>query len=182
MNVQSHRWQKSVLALAAAAVFGLSAPHANALSLGNIVVQSALGEPLRAEIDIPEMNAEEAATLKASVASPEAFRAAGLEFNAALSGLRTSIQRRPNGRAYIRLTSDRPVNDPFVDMILEASWNTGRIVRDYTMLFDPPSLRSAPVAPSAPAASAGMAQSSPVQAQSAPGATTNATPASANST
>ena len=167
MNIQSHRWQKSAMALAAAALFGLSAHHANALSLGNIVVQSALGEPLRAEIDIPEMNAEEAATLKATVASPEAFRAAGLEFNAALSGLRTSIQRRANGRAYIRLTSERPVNDPFVDMILEASWNTGRIVRDYTMLFDPPNLRPAPATPTAPAT--GTAQSSPVQAQSAPG-------------
>ena len=167
MNIQSHRWQKSAMALAAAALFGLSAHHANALSLGNIVVQSALGEPLRAEIDIPEMNADEAATLKATVASPEAFRAAGLEFNAALSGLRTSIQRRANGRAYIRLTSDRPVNDPFVDMILEASWNTGRIVRDYTMLFDPPNLRAAPATPTSPAT--GTAQSSPAQAQSAPG-------------
>ena len=167
MNIQSHRWQKSAMALAAAALFGLSAHHANALSLGNIIVQSALGEPLRAEIDIPEMNADEAATLKATVASPEAFRAAGLEFNTALAGLRTSIQRRANGRAYIRLTSDRPVNDPFVDMILEASWNTGRIVRDYTMLFDPPNLRAAPAVPTAPAT--GAAQSSPAQAQPAPG-------------
>ena len=169
MNIQSHRWQKHAMALAAATLFGLSAPHAMALSLGNIVVQSALGEPLRAEIDIPEINAEEAATLKANVASPEAFRAAGLEFNAALSGLRTSIQRRANGRAYIRLTSDRPVNEPFVDMILEASWASGRIVRDYTMLFDPPNLRPAPVTPTAPAT--GAAQSSPVQPPSASGAT-----------
>ena len=171
MNIQSHRWHKSAMALAAAALFGLTAPYANALSLGNIIVQSALGEPLRAEIDIPEMNADEAATLKANVASPEAFRAAGLEFNAALSGLRTSIQRRANGRAYIRLTSDRPVNDPFVDMILEASWNTGRIVRDYTMLFDPPNLRLGAAGPTAAATNA--AQSSPVQAQSARGATTS---------
>ena len=155
------------MALAAAALFGLSASHVSALSLGTLVVQSALGEPLRAEIDIPEMTADEAATLKASVASPEAFRAAGLEFNAALTGLRTSIQRRANGRAYIRLSSDRAVNEPFVDMILEASWATGRIVRDYTMLFDPPNLRAAPATPTAPATS--TAQSSPVQAQAAAG-------------
>ena len=179
MNIQSHRWQKSALALATATLLTLSASHAHALSLGNIVVQSALGEPLRAEIDIPEMNADEAATLKATVASPEAFRAAGLEFNAALSGLRTSIQRRANGRAYIRLTSDRPVNDPFVDMILEASWNTGRIVRDYTMLFDPPNLRATPSAPTAP--STGTAQSSPVQTQSAPGIAINGAAAPAGS-
>lgn len=40
--------------------------------------------------------------------------------------------------AYLRLSSDRPIGEPFVDMILETSWNSGRIVRDYTMLFDPP--------------------------------------------
>ena len=174
MNIQSHRWHKSALALAAAAFFGLSAPSVSALSLGTIVVQSALGEPLRAEIDIPEMNADEAASLKAGVASPEAFRAAGLEFNAALTGLRVSVQRRSNGRAYIRLTTDKPVNEPFVDMILEASWASGRIVRDYTMLFDPPNLRAgaAPAAPVVPAT--GSAQSSPAPAPSVPGTSTGA--------
>ena len=134
------------MAAAAAALMGLSASSTLALSLGPIVVQSALGEPLRAEIDVPEINAEEAASLKASIASPDAFRAAGLEYNAAMSGLRASLLRRPDGRAFIRLVSDKPINEPFVDMILEASWSSGRIVRDYTMLFDPPNLRS-PAAP-----------------------------------
>ncbi|OYT90109.1 MAG: fimbrial protein FimV [Burkholderiales bacterium PBB3] len=117
-----------------------------ALSLGRITVQSALGEPLRAEIEVPDINAEEAASLRTAVALPEAFTSAGLEYNAALSSLQASLQRRADGRAYIRLTSDRPINDPFVDMIIEASWSSGRIVRDYTMLFDPPSLPK-PVAP-----------------------------------
>ena len=61
-----------------------------------------------------------------------------------MSSLQATLQRRADGRAYIRLSSDRPINDPFVDMILEASWSSGRIVRDYTMLFDPPSLRKPP--------------------------------------
>ncbi len=166
MNPKSHRWQKSALALATAAFLSLSALDASALALGSVVVQSALGEPLRAEIDIPEINAEEAASLKASLASPEAFRAAGLEFNAALTGVKVTLQRRANGRAYIRLVSDKPVTEPFVDMILEASWATGRIVRDYTMLFDPPNLRvpATPVLPATP--SAGSAQTNPVAAQS----------------
>ncbi|MDO8447194.1 MAG: FimV/HubP family polar landmark protein [Rhodoferax sp.] len=146
----SHRWQKTAMAAAAAALFGLWASNATALSLGRITVQSALGEPLRAEIDVPDINAEEAASLKAAVAPPDAFRAAGLEYNPAMSGLQATLQRRANGRAYIRLSSDRAINDPFVDMILEASWASGRIVRDYTMLFDPPSLRQAkPAAPTA---------------------------------
>lgn len=150
MKLKSHQWHKTAMAAAAAALVGLSASSALALSLGPIIVQSALGEPLRAEIEVPEINAEEAASLKAAVASPDAFRAAGLEYNAAMSGLRASLLRRPDGRAYLRLVSDRPINEPFVDMILEASWSSGRIVRDYTMLFDPPNLRT----PAAPATAA----------------------------
>src|SRR5450830_199318 len=145
---KSHRWQKTAMAAAAAALFGLYGSNAAALSLGRITVQSALGEPLRAEIDIPDINAEEAASLKTAVASPEAFRAAGLEYNSAMPGLRATLQRRSDGRSFIRLSGDRAINDPFVDMILEASWSSGRIVRDYTMLFAPPSLRQAtPTAP-----------------------------------
>jgi pilus assembly protein FimV len=126
------------------------------LSLGRITVQSALGEPLRAEIDVPEINAEEASSLKAGIASAEAFAAAGLEYNPAMSGLQATLQRRADGRAFIRLSSDRAINDPFVDMIVEASWSSGRILRDYTMLFDPPALRK-------PAAAAPtLAQTTPV--------------------
>ena len=145
---KSHRWQKTAVAAAAIALLGLSTSGAWALSLGRITVQSALGEPLRAEIDVPEINAEEAASLKTSVASAEAFAAAGLEYNPAMSGLQATLQRRSDGRAYIRLSSDRAINDPFVDMIVEASWSSGRILRDYTMLFDPPVLRkTAPITP-----------------------------------
>ena len=142
-------WRKTAVAAAATALFALWAPNAAALSLGSITVQSALGEPLRAEIDIADINAEEAASLKAAVAPPEAFRAAGMEYNPAMSSLRVTVQRRADGRAYIRLSSDKPVNEPFVDMILEANWSSGRIVRDFTMLFDPPNLRAPAVSAAA---------------------------------
>ena len=135
-------------ALAAAALFALMEPQAMALSLGRVTVQSALGEPLRAEIDVPEINAEEAASLKTAIASPAAFKAAGLDYSAAMSGLQATLHKRLDGRTYIRLSGDRAINDPFVDIILEASWASGRIVRDYTLLFDPPNLRQpAPAAP-----------------------------------
>ena len=174
MNPKSHPWQKSAMALAAAALFGLSATQVSALALGSIIVQSSLGEPLRAEIDIPDINAEEAASLKATVATPEAFRAAGLEFNPALSGLKATLLRRANGRAYIRLTSDRAVNEPFVDMILEASWSSGRIVRDYTMLFDPPNLRGPATAGATTVPAVGSGQSSAATAPSGPGSSVSA--------
>lgn len=171
MIAKSHRWQKTALAAAAAAVLGLWGTHASALSLGRIAVLSALGEPLRAEIDVPDINAEEAASLKASVASPEAFRAAGMDYNPSMGGLQISLQKRPDGRSFLRISSDRAINDPYVDLILEASWSSGRIVRDYTMLFDPPNLRQPQaVTPTTP-------QVSPMPARIAPTAsdTTTAT-------
>ena len=142
------RWHVSALALSATVAVGAFSPQAHALALGRITVQSALGEPLRADIDIPEITPEEAASLRATVASPEAFRAAGLEYNSAMGSLVITLQQRPGGRMFLRLTSDRSVNEPFIDLILEANWSSGRIVRDYTMLFDPPNLR--PAAPAAP--------------------------------
>lgn len=146
MIAKSHRWR--VTAIAAAALMGLWGTNAMALSLGRINVQSALGEPLRAEIDIPDINAEEAATLKTSIAAPEAFKLAGMDYNAAIPGLKATLQKLSNGRTVILLTGDRAINDPFLDLILVANWSTGRIVRDYTLLFDPPSLRrTAPAAP-----------------------------------
>lgn len=142
-------------AVAAAALLCASLTHhtdASALALGRVVVQSALGEPLRAEIDVPDINAEEAASLRVGLASGDTFRAAGVDVNPALANLQISLQRRPDGRAFLRLTSSRPVTEPFVDLIVEANWSSGRVVRDYTLLFDPPSLRAAtpqptPIAP-----------------------------------
>lgn len=145
--------------------FGLAGTDAHALALGRLTVQSALGEPLRAEIDIPDINTEEAASLRATVASPDAFKAAGLEYNPAVSRLQISLQRRPDGRSYLSLRSDRAVNDPFIDVILEANWSTGRIVRDYTMLFDPNMTRQLPpIQPTAPQVSSSPSVPAPATA------------------
>jgi len=135
--------QCQLTALATAVLLALTSLPAGALSLGRITVQSALGEPIQAEVDFLDINAEEAATLSTRIASPDAFKAAGLDYNAVLGNLKASLQRRANGQAFLKLSSDSSVNEPFVDIILEASWSSGRIVRDYTLLFDPPKLRSA---------------------------------------
>ncbi|QHE85126.1 FimV/HubP family polar landmark protein [Hydrogenophaga sp. BPS33] len=148
-------------AVAAAALLcaGLAQhPDAQALALGRVVVQSSLGEPLRAEIDVPDINAAEAASLRVGLASGDTFRAAGAEVNAAIASLQITLQRRADGRAYLRLTGSRPITEPFVDLVVEANWSTGRIVRDYTLLFDPPPQRAetrpapTPVAPGLAAA------------------------------
>lgn len=168
MIAKTHRWQRTAIAAAAIALLGLSGSGAYALSLGRLTVQSALGEPLRAEVDISDISAEEAASLKAAVAQPEAFSAAGLEYSPALTSLQASLQRRADGRAYLRLTSDRTVNDPFVDLILEATWSSGRIVRDYTLLLDPPSLKKTAPAPTLAQVPAPAATPTPAQSVNTP--------------
>ena len=150
-----HRWKFSVLAAAAVASAGFYAGDASALALGRITVQSALGEPLRAEIELPQITPAEADTLRATTASPEVFRSQGMEYTPTMNNLPIRLQRRPDGTAVLRLSSDRPVNEPFLDLVLDANWGTGRIVRSYTMLLDPPTLRrSAPAVTASPQISA----------------------------
>ena len=136
-------WKQAALASAAAlAMMGVSL-DAQALALGAITVRSALGEPLRAEIEVPQISSEEATSFQASLGSQQAFRAAGVDYSPALAGARVTLHRRANGEAYLRLVGNRPVNEPFVGVVIEANWANGRIVRDYTMLVDPPG-RGAP--------------------------------------
>jgi pilus assembly protein FimV len=152
-------WRSTAVAAAVTVTLLGFANTAAALSLGRMTVLSGLGEPLRAEIELPDISADEAGSLRPEVAPVEAFRTAGLEYSPALADLKIQLQRRPDGRSVLRLNSNRAVNDPFVDLILQVSWASGRIVRDYTILLDPPSQRQAP----ATAATAPQV-ASPVQA------------------
>ena len=123
---------------------------AQAAGLGKVVVHSALGQPLRAEIEVSATR-DELADMKAQLASPEAFKQAGLDYATTLLGIRFALDKRANGQSLIRLTSDRPINDPFIDMLLELSWPTGRLVREYTFLLDPPEVAAKASAPVTPA-------------------------------
>jgi pilus assembly protein FimV len=119
----------------------LLSPAANAAGLGKLTVLSSLGQPLRAEIELTSVSADEAAGLAAKLAPADAFRLANIEFNPALLSLRFEVDQR-GGRQFIRVSSSQPVNEPFVDMLLELSWTGGRLVREYTFLLDPAELRS----------------------------------------
>ncbi len=149
----------------------LASPLASALGLGRLNVQSALGETLRAEIEVTSMTPEEQANLRIRVAPPESYRAANVDYNAVLPSTRATLERR-DGRIFVRLASERSVQEPFVDVILEISWATGRLVREYTLLFDPPPTIRAAGPQSAPVATT----TSPV-ISAAPAAATNLSPA-----
>src|SRR5690606_6389546 len=69
------------------------------------------------------------------------FRQKGLEYSPALSGLYIQITRRSDGRAVVRISSSRPINEPFVDLLVELNWASGTFAREYTFLLDPPGLQ-----------------------------------------
>jgi pilus assembly protein FimV len=161
-HLPSNGWRLSILGAAAAVALGLASSDASAFALGQLKVQSALGEPLRAEIDVTEIAANEADGLKINIATAEAFKNAGVPYNAALSDVRATLQRRAGGQYVVRLSGNRPLNDPFIDLLLEANGSSGRIVRDYTVLLDPPATRQA-AAPSVPAAPIAPQITTPVE-------------------
>ena len=163
------KWRVAALTSAVALLGSLSQSPSFALGLGKITVQSALGEALKAEVEVPEINADEAASLRVSIASPAAFKAAGLEYSPAVTGAVVTLQKKPDGRTFLSISSSRPVVEPFVDLIIEASWASGRLVRDYTMLFDPPNLRQTAAAVAAAPTVAKPAASIVNQSSASPG-------------
>ena len=157
-----NRWKFSVLAAALAAGAGSYVPDASALVLGPVTVQSALGEPLRAEIDLPQITPAEAESLRAGTAAADVFRRQGMEYSATVSQMRVQLYRRPDGRTVLRLTGNSPVNEPFVDLVIDARWGAGQVTRSYTLLFDPPSTRRAPATSTAVAPALAAPDSQPV--------------------
>lgn len=148
-NTDKRNRLKATVIAAAIAVLPFAA---HAAGLGKITVLSALGQPLKAELEVTASR-EEASSLMAKVAPAEAFRQAGIEYPAVLATLRFSrdIKER-GGRRYLELSTDRPLNEPFIDMLVELSWASGRLVREYTFLLDPPDLavKAAPAPIAAP--------------------------------
>ena len=122
----------------AASLLAVSAV-AHGAGLGKLNVTSALGEPLKAEIEL-FAEKKEISSLAARLASQEAFGRAGLIYSSALDNVKVGIEKRATGEPYVRLTTTEPVNEPFLDLLVELSWSTGRISREFTALLDPPSL------------------------------------------
>jgi len=150
--------------LAAAALLLLAPLLAHSAGLGRLTVTSALGQPLNAEIEIVSLQPGEEDSLTARLATPEAFKQAGMDMSPALIGFRFAIERR-GGKPYIRLRSAQAINDPFLDVLIELQWSTGRLVREYTFLLDPPEYKApAPVAAAPQAAPAAAPRPAPAAA------------------
>jgi pilus assembly protein FimV len=114
-----------------------------ALGLGDITLDSALNQPLRAEIELISATPDELSGLTITIASAETFARYGIDRPLFLSRLKFDII--PSGRTddnIIRITSADPVTEPFVTFLVEAVWPRGRLLREYTLLLDPPTFAS----------------------------------------
>ncbi len=120
---------------------------AGAAGLGRLNVLSSLGQPLVAEIELVSVTKEQLSSLSARFAYPDAYQQANLLYNPSLAGAKLTIERRPNGQYFIKILSTRPVTEPFIDLLVELTWASGRLVREYTALLDPPGITAAAPAP-----------------------------------
>lgn len=130
------RVRKLVLAIAAAS--SLSTGMAHALGLGEINLKSALNQPLSAEIALMEVRDLASGEVVSTLASPEEFSKAGVDRQYFLTDLKFTPVIKPNGQSVIRVTSSKPVREPYLNFLVEVAWPTGRTLREYTILLDPP--------------------------------------------
>jgi pilus assembly protein FimV len=111
---------------------------AYAAGLGKLSVISGLGEPLNAEIELVSVTPEELSTLSAAIAPDEAYAIQGMERTALHRSIRIETTKRPNGTPILKLSTSQRVSDPFLSMLIQVDWPTGRLLREYTALLDPP--------------------------------------------
>jgi pilus assembly protein FimV len=149
------------LAKALATLLVAFSASALAMGLGDIRLNSYLNQRLDAEIELVSAAADEIESLQIGLADSAAFERVGLDRSAALSTLRFNVVRRPNGTAYIHVTSTEPVREPFLSFLVEADWSRGRLLREYTLLIDPPTFADEQDAAPAEAQSPVVAESGP---------------------
>ncbi|WP_079253984.1 FimV/HubP family polar landmark protein [Endozoicomonas arenosclerae] len=143
------RLQKLVAAMAISGALGSGL--ANALGLGEVRLNSALNQPLDAEIELLQVRELTRNEILPNLASRSDFQRAGLDRPFSLTGLNFKTILREDGTGYIHVTSDQVVREPFLNFLLEVHWPSGRLLREYTMLLDPPAFSQQPAAPVRPA-------------------------------
>ncbi|MCP5339560.1 MAG: hypothetical protein H7A16_05170 [Sinobacteraceae bacterium] len=161
-------WVRAMLVLAALP------SSAFALGLGDIRLNSPLNAPLDAEIDLVNATPEELASLRVQLASRETFARYGLEWPGFLSTVTLARSKNDAGRDVLRVRSSESITEPFVTLLIDANWGRGRLVREYTLLLDPPVF-----APAAPAAAPAPVVQAPATGASRSGAVARPEPVAA---
>ena len=160
----------------------IASTQAVALSLERLGVATALGQPLIAEIELSIASEDDIESIRANIATPAVYRAADVEYQGIVQSIRVQVLRRPDGKPYLRLVSSQSINDPYLDILVEINSNTGRLVREYVFLLDPPATAVVqniePTQPSLPATPAFSAPNLPPAPALSPAASAPAVAAS----
>jgi pilus assembly protein FimV len=149
------------------------------LGLGKLTVDSALGQPLSARIELTSATKDELDSLSARVADPGLYRQNNLTYQGALSRTRIALETQ-NGTPYLRVTSPVSVQEPFLDLLVELNWSAGRVVREYTFLLDPPGTANTAIAATDPITPARTGATTRAAAPAAPVAAAPAAAAAAD--
>jgi pilus assembly protein FimV len=173
-------------AVAAALFFITASSDIHALGLGNIDMRSALNQPMNATIELTSAASTDLSKVSITLASQAAHQRLGLSRSKILNDFDFSIEQGSHGEAVIRITSNGDIHEPFLEFLLEITWPNGHLLREYTVLVDPPiTMPATPAAPATPVSSFSAPTQTVQQqrrpAQSAPPAARSSTPATAAS-
>lgn len=136
--------RKLALSLAVSAALGVSQAHA--LGLGEIQVNSALNEPLDAEIKLTQVRDLSPLQIQPRMAAVDEYSlSGGVSQTRYLRDIQFQVLLTPDGSGSIRLRSSEPIQEPFLNFMVEVNWPSGRMVREYTLLLDPPVFDPTPV-------------------------------------
>ena len=134
-----------------------------AAGLGRLNVDSALGEPFKAEIELLDVSPDELSTLVAAIASEEAYAEQGIMRLGIHSNIKVEVAKNAAGEPVLKLRSSQVISDPYLDMLIQVDWASGRLQREYTILLDPPGYKP----------QAELAQAMPIQAPAVNSVNTN---------
>ncbi len=152
-----------------AAALGMPGMAAS-VGLGKMTLQSSLGQPLSAQIELTSLAKEELGTVTARVADSNLYRQNNLAYQSVLSRARVAVEQLPNGGVILKVTTPTSVVEPYLDLLVEVNWASGRVVRAYTFLLDPPGMPTAPAVEPVTPARSGAARPAVAAAAAAPAA------------
>ncbi|MDX9768432.1 MAG: FimV/HubP family polar landmark protein [Ectothiorhodospiraceae bacterium] len=147
------------LALAILALSALQADLASALGLGSLSVKSSLNQPLNAEIRLLDTGDLDPSQIKIRLAAPEDFERAGVDRNFFLTNLKFTVDMDGRGSGTVRVTTRDPVVEPYLNFVVEARWPSGRLLREFAVLLDPPTFSGGAAQPAPRVATAAPAPS-----------------------
>lgn len=116
----------------------LASVNAWPVGFGEIQTESALNQPFRARVPLSEISGDQLEALRVALAPVSRFEAAGIPVNQSVLALRFEVATGADGKPELRIRTDQPMREPIVDFLIQASWPGGQLVREFTVLLDPP--------------------------------------------